>query len=167
MKDTLYRFGFAIHLLAFLWIAGCVSTHNVLNDLHSRLNPTTVDSIHYPTSTDEVLSLVRYAINNDKSISISGGQHSMGGQQYGTGTVHLNMSGMNDVLKFDGEKGIVTVEAGIQWPELIEYLIASQDNSENKYYPKTNRSRPAVHRRCIIFQHPWAGSVAATHGSGR
>ena len=118
MKDTLYRFGFVIHLLGLLWSAGCASTHNVLNDLHSKLNPTTVDSIHYPTSTDEVLSLVRHAISNDKSISISGGQHSMGGQQYGTGTVHLNMSGMNDVLKFDGEKGIVkaglsVVAAGI------------------------------------------------------
>jgi FAD/FMN-containing dehydrogenase len=133
MKDTLYRFGFVIHLLGLLWSVGCASTHNVLNDLHSRLNPTTVDSIHYPTSTDEVLSLVIHAISNNKSISISGGQHSMGGQQYGTGTVHLNMSGMNDVLKFDEEKGIVTVEAGIQWPELIEYLISSQNNSENQW----------------------------------
>jgi FAD/FMN-containing dehydrogenase len=133
MKDTLYRFVFVIHFLGLLWSAGCASTHNVLNDLHSKLNPTTVDSIHYPTSTGEVLSLVRHAISNEKSISISGGQHSMGGQQYGTGTVHLNMSGMNDVLKFDGEKGIVTVEAGIQWPELIEYLISSQNNSENQW----------------------------------
>ena len=33
----------------------------------------------------------------------------MGGQQYGTGTVHLNMSAMNDVLKFDRKNGIVTV----------------------------------------------------------
>ena len=40
----------------------------------------------------------------------------MGGQQYGTGTTHLNMSAMNDVLEFDRENGIVTVEAGIQWP---------------------------------------------------
>ncbi|MEY8242981.1 MAG: FAD-binding protein [Gammaproteobacteria bacterium] len=106
---------------------------NVLNDLHSKLNPTTVDSIHHPKSTYEVLSLIKHAKKHDKSISISGGQHSMGGQQYGTGTVHLNMSAMNDVLKFDRKNGIVTVEAGIQWPELIEYLISSQKYSKKQW----------------------------------
>ena len=72
----------------------------VLNDLHSRLNPTTVDSIHHPKSSYEVLTLIKYAKKHNKSISISGGNHSMGGQQFGTGTMHLNMSAMNDVLKF-------------------------------------------------------------------
>ena len=109
------------------------SQQNVLNDLHSKLNPTTVDSIHHPKSTYEVLSLIKHAKKHDKSISISGGQHSMGGQQYGTGTVHLNMSAMNDVLKFDRKNGIVTVEAGIQWPELIEYLISSQKYSKKQW----------------------------------
>ena len=109
------------------------SQQNVLNDLHSKLNPTTVDSIHHPKSTYEVLSLIKHAKKHDKSISISGGQHSMGGQQYGTGTVHLNMSAMNDVLKFDRKSGIVTVEAGIQWPELIEYLISSQKYSKKQW----------------------------------
>ena len=47
----------------------------------------------------------------------------MGGQQYGEGTMHLSMSEMNDVLRFNRNRGIVTVEAGIQWPELIDYLI--------------------------------------------
>jgi len=106
---------------------------NVLNDLHSKLNPTTVDSIHHPKSTYEVLSLIKHAKKQNKSISISGGQHSMGGQQYGTGTVHLNMSAMNDVLKFDRKNGIITVEAGIQWPELIEYLISSQKYSKKQW----------------------------------
>ena len=73
----------------------------VLNDLHSRLNPTTVDSIHHPKSSYEILTLIKQAKKHNKSISISGGQHSMGGQQYGAGTMHLNMSEMNDVLKFD------------------------------------------------------------------
>jgi len=109
------------------------SQQNVLNDLHSKLNPTTVDSIHHPKSTYEVLSLIKHAKKHDKSISISGGLHSMGGQQYGTGTVHLNMYAMNDVLKFDRKNGIVTVEAGIQWPELIEYLISSQKYSKKQW----------------------------------
>ena len=57
----------------------------------------------------------------------------MGGQQYGAGTMHLNMSEMNDVLKFDRKNGIVTVEAGIQWPKLIEYLISSQKYSKKQW----------------------------------
>jgi len=105
----------------------------VLNDLHSRLNPTTVDSIHHPKSSYEVLTLIKQAKKHNQSISISGGNHSMGGQQFGTGTMHFNMSEMNDVLKFDRENGIVTVEAGIQWPELIEYLIASQKYSKKQW----------------------------------
>ena len=129
------------YLLILFLIASCsglswsesTSQQNVLNDLHSKLNPTTVDSIHHPKSTYEVLSLIKHAKKHDKSISISGGQHSMGGQQYGTGTVHLNMSAMNDVLKFDRKNGIVTVEAGIQWPELIEYLISSQKYSKKQW----------------------------------
>ena len=105
----------------------------VLNDLHSRLNPTTVDSIHHPKSSYEILTLIKQAKKHNKSISISGGQHSMGGQQYGAGTMHLNMSEMNDVLKFDRKNGIVTVEAGIQWPKLIEYLISSQKYSKKQW----------------------------------
>ena len=105
----------------------------VLNDLHSRLNPTTVDSIHHPKSSYEILTLIKQAKKHNKSISISGGQHSMGGQQYGEGTMHLNMSEMNDVLKFDRKNGIVTVEAGIQWPKLIEYLISSQKYSKKQW----------------------------------
>ena len=109
------------------------SNPKLLNDLHSRLNPTLVDSVHYPKSTYDVLRLNKQAKKNNKSISISGGQHSMGGQQYGEGTMHLSMSEMNDVLRFNRNRGIVTVEAGIQWPELIDYLIKAQKYSNKPW----------------------------------
>ncbi|MCS5548764.1 MAG: FAD-binding oxidoreductase [SAR86 cluster bacterium] len=109
------------------------SNPNLLNDLHSRLNPSLVDSIHYPKSTLDVLRLIKTAKQTNKSISISGGQHSMGGQQYGVGTLHISMSKMNDVLSFDRNKGIVTVEAGIQWPELIDHLIRVQKYSRRQW----------------------------------
>ena len=57
----------------------------------------------------------------------------MGGQQYGEGTMHLSMSEMNDVLRFNRNRGIVTVEAGIQWPELIDYLIKAQKYSNKPW----------------------------------
>ncbi|UCG74052.1 MAG: FAD-dependent oxidoreductase [Chromatiales bacterium] len=50
----------------------------------------------------------------------------MGGQQFGTGALHVSTARMNDVLAFDAERGIVTAEAGIRWPALIDYLLEQQ-----------------------------------------
>lgn len=46
----------------------------------------------------------------------------MGGQQFGEAAILLDMRGMNRVVSFDDERGLITVEGGIEWPELIGYL---------------------------------------------
>ena len=101
----------------------------VLNDVHSRLNPTMVASVSQPQSTSELVDIIRAAKRDGQSVSISAGRHAMGGQQFGTNTMHISMSQMDDVLAFDRQRGIVRVEAGIGWPKLIEYLNAHQDGS--------------------------------------
>lgn len=98
----------------------------LLNDPHSRLNATWVAEVVYPGSTDDVIEIVRRAARDNQAISISGGRHSMGGQQFGTGTVHISTARMNDILAFDADRGIVTVEAGIRWPELIDFLVGQR-----------------------------------------
>ncbi len=50
----------------------------------------------------------------------------MGGQQFGTGTLHISTRRLNDVLGFDDRTGIVRLEAGIMWPDLIERVEALQ-----------------------------------------
>jgi FAD/FMN-containing dehydrogenase len=50
----------------------------------------------------------------------------MGGQQFGAETVLLDMRRMNRVIGFDADAGVLEVEAGIQWPELVEHLIRVQ-----------------------------------------
>jgi FAD/FMN-containing dehydrogenase len=40
--------------------------------------------------------------------------------------VPLDMSRMNRVLGFDAGKCLVEIEAGIQWPELVHYLVEAQ-----------------------------------------
>ena len=50
----------------------------------------------------------------------------MGGQQFGTDTVHLDMRGMTRILGLDDATGIVHVEAGIEWSEFIDGLLAMQ-----------------------------------------
>ena len=51
----------------------------------------------------------------------------MGGQQFGTDTILLDMSSMNRRLSFDFENGLIEIEAGTQWPELIKYVLGVQE----------------------------------------
>jgi FAD/FMN-containing dehydrogenase len=97
-----------------------------INDIHSQLNLTQVHQVVRPKSIEEVVASVRGARAEEKAISIAGGMHAMGGQQFGTDTVLLDTRGLNRVLRFDPERGLVEVEAGIQWPELVHYLIETQ-----------------------------------------
>lgn len=57
----------------------------------------------------------------------------MGGQQFGAGTILLDMRAMNRVLSFDPAKGEIEVEAGIQWPELVAYLLEAQKGRERAW----------------------------------
>ncbi len=111
-----------------LVVAGCAprrqapTTGVTVNDVHSQLNATRVDAVVQPTSTDDVRRAVGAARLAGRAISIAGGRHAMGGQQFGTDTVLLDMRGMRRVLALDAERGIATVEPGIEWPELIDEL---------------------------------------------
>lgn len=101
-----------------------------LNDLHSKLNPTFHAKIISPKSIHEIQAIVRQAKQQGKAISIHGGKHSMGGQQFGTGTIALDMSSFNKVLGFDSKNGIVEVESGIEWPELVAWLQTNQQGNK-------------------------------------
>ena len=118
--------------IVLICFAGCSSSPPksaggvLLNDVHSRLNATRVEEVVYPESTADLVQIVRKARRDKKVVSISGGRHAMGGQQFGQDTLHISMSKMNDVISFDRVKGIVRVEAGIEWPTLMEYLLNAQ-----------------------------------------
>ena len=98
----------------------------LVNDIHAQLNPTRV---HRVASIDSIAALratLRKARADGKAVSIAGGRHSMGGQQFGTGSVLIDTRPLNRVIGLDQERGIVEVEAGIQWPALVEALIRMQ-----------------------------------------
>ncbi|MCB0712291.1 MAG: FAD-binding oxidoreductase [Ignavibacteriae bacterium] len=98
----------------------------MVNDIHSRLNPTSVQSIHSPSSLEELCSIVRLAASEENSIAIAGGRHAMGGQQFATSALLIDTRSLNRVLHFDQSSGIVEAEGGIFWPELIEELSRKQ-----------------------------------------
>ncbi len=102
-----------------------------VNDIHSQLNRTRVDSILTPTTLNDIQAAVRKAKAANKALSIAGGRHAMGGQQFGAGTVLLDMRQMNQVLNLDVERGLLEVQAGIFWPPLIaEYLNRQKDRQQ-------------------------------------
>ena len=54
----------------------------LLDDVHSQLNPTHVDRVLRPASVDDVRAAVAQARRRSQPLSISGGRHAMGGQQF-------------------------------------------------------------------------------------
>ncbi len=97
-----------------------------VNDHHSGLNETRVHRIAYPDSLRSLRECLRNARAEGRSVSIAGGRHAMGGQQFGAGTLLLDMTRMSRVLGFDRARGLIEVEAGIRWPELLGYLADAQ-----------------------------------------
>lgn len=122
-----------------LTVNGCTHTPRsekkgvLLNDAHSHLNATRVAKVFYPESAHDVIKVVLKAKKENKAVSISGGKHAMGGQQFALDSLHISTEKLNDVLAFDRERGIVTVEAGITWPDLINYLSENQADEKSPW----------------------------------
>ena len=96
------------------------------NDVHSKLNATRVARVLRPCNEEEVAKLFAEAARDNLAVSICGGRHAMGGQQFGEGTVLLDLSGMTSLGAVDRERGCVEVGAGMMWPGLIEGLHRQQ-----------------------------------------
>ena len=105
----------------------------LVNDVHSQLNATRVAAIVKPLSLDELGSAVAAARSAGTPVAIAGGRHAMGGQQFGEASVLLDMRGMKRVLAFDDERGVITVEGGIEWPDLIGYLNQAQTGRSRQW----------------------------------
>ena len=99
----------------------------VVNDIHSQLNATRVHRVIDVRSIDDVRDAIRVARNEGRSVCIGGGWHAMGGQQFADDGVLLDTRRFNRVLSFDRLTGLVEVESGIQWPELVARLDEIQD----------------------------------------
>lgn len=97
------------------------------NDVHSRLNPVRVAQVLRPRTTNEVAAAIAGAGRAGMAVSICGARHAMGGQQFGEGTLLLDLSDLKHLGPVDRERGWVEAGAGMTWPELIAGLHAAQD----------------------------------------
>ncbi|HET7711413.1 MAG TPA: FAD-binding oxidoreductase, partial [Thermoanaerobaculia bacterium] len=128
-----------------------------VNDVHSQLNETYVAAVRTPRSAEELREIVQRG--GRSPICIAGGRHAMGGQQFASNATLIDIRSMKSVLSFDEERGIVEVESGIQWPELVSWLIDKQQGRQRQWgiaQKQTGADRLTL-----------AGSLAANaHGRG-
>lgn len=103
------------------------------NDVHSRLNPTRIRKRVDARDPDDVVAAVAYAATHKLPLASCGGRHAMGGQQFASAGVLLDMSGMDRILSFDAGTGIIEVEAGIQWPALMRGYLSLQEGAAEQW----------------------------------
>jgi len=161
--------------LAFLPYAAAAapapSSGALVNDVHSQLNETRVDRVVAVESEAALRAAIKAARRDGKAIAIAGGRHSMGGQQFASGAVVIDTRPMRRELRLDAKRGIVEADAGIQWPELVDRLIAMQNGQAPQWgivQKQTGADRLTlggarssnIHGRGLKFR-PFIGDVEA------
>ncbi len=106
---------------------------NVVNDIHSQLNETRVARVVAVADEAQLRTAIAEARREGKAVSIAGRRHAMGGQPFADGAVMIDTRPMRQELRLDAERGIAEADAGLQWPELVDRLIALQ-NGENRQW---------------------------------
>ena len=105
----------------------------LVNDIHSQLNATNVDHIVAPSTLADLQNAIKAARVAGKALSIAGGRHAMGGQQFGEGTILVDTRRLNRLLSFDHDVGIVECEAGMFWPQLMSSYLDAQRGSARQW----------------------------------
>ena len=129
----------------------------LVNDHHSCLNPTHVSEILTPKSLSELQCIIKEAARKGQQISIAGGRHAMGGQQFLTDGLLVDMTSLNKVISFDRQNGTIEVESGIMWPALIDYLKQAQAEDQVKWDDRAEADwmRSPIDRWCFVSKRSW------------
>ena len=104
-----------------------------LNDIHSQLNETAMRRIVKPRTAEEVQQAIAVVRDEGASLSIAGGRHAMGGQQFLDGGVLLDAGRLDRILELDAERGLVRVGAGILWDDFVHGLQQMQHGQERRW----------------------------------
>jgi FAD/FMN-containing dehydrogenase len=91
----------------------------LVNDVHSKLNASEVREI---VPVDSLSAIQAALAGSELPVAVAGGRHAMGGQQFCAGGLLLDTRPLSRVLEFDRERGVIEVEAGMQWPQLLAQL---------------------------------------------
>ena len=90
----------------------------IVSDI-TEMNPVVVSEIIIPETVEELCQAI---IGSDGHISVGGARCSMGGQIAIEGGLHIDMRRMNAIVDLDAAAMTITVQAGITWREIQEYI---------------------------------------------
>ncbi len=122
-------------------------TDNIVNDVHSQLNATRVAAIVKPATVGALQAAIRGARAAGQSVCVAGGRHAMGGQQFAEASLLVDTRALRRVVDFDRTSGLLTVEGGIQWPDLLDYLERTQRDQVRQwgiYQKQTGADRLSI-----------------------
>ena len=85
----------------------------------TRLFPVEVDQVHVPHSAEEISAILK---NSKGKISIWWGRYSMWWQTAAVWWVQIDMREMNQVVSFSQEAKTITVQAGMCWRDIQDYI---------------------------------------------
>ena len=105
----------------------------LVNDIHSRLNATLIENRICPSNMSQLIESINQARVRGKYICVAGGRHAMGGQQFLKSGTLLDMTSMKQILHFDGEAGLLEVESGCLWSDLIPALQHRQRGKKEQW----------------------------------
>ncbi|TGM07189.1 FAD-binding oxidoreductase [Leptospira barantonii] len=105
-------------LLVFLFVGSLFAEPTIVNDV-TQINPIPVNRVVVPTTLDEIQNLVK---NHEGPISIGGGRFSMGGQIATENALFIDTREFDKILSFDPKAKLITVEPGITWRKLQEFI---------------------------------------------
>jgi FAD/FMN-containing dehydrogenase len=133
----------------------------LVNDVHSQLNPTRVARLLTPVGLDGLVATVREARTSGAQLSLCGGRHAMGGQQFARDAWLVDLRQHATLRSFDRECGLVTADAGIQWPQLIAAYLAQQPESDGRPHWGIRQKQTGADRLTL------GGALSANiHGRG-
>jgi FAD/FMN-containing dehydrogenase len=133
----------------------------LLNDVHSALNPTRMARVAEVGSPADVLHEVERARLEGTPVIAAGGRHAMGGQQFLENGVLIDTRPLRAVRSFDRSSGVVEVEAGIQWPDLIGFLTGAQDPDDPERWTIIQK-QSGFRSRAALTGSRWAGRSRPT-----
>ena len=120
-----------IMVLLFLFLVMVVCSYYSSNELliwDSGSNSHVFDEIYHPKNESDILTILDKAAVEQKTISLWGSQHSMGGQILG-GNYGIDLKNMNKIELINSYEYVAG--CGATWCEVIEYL------DKHKLSPKT------------------------------
>jgi len=98
-------------------------------DTHSKLNVVSHRYRVEVTSIADIQHALKSAREKNIVVITAGGRHSMGGQQFAHDGILLDMRKFNKVLNFDVERGLIKVESGTMWSDLIAHCNSAYGNA--------------------------------------